>query len=53
MANTLGVQTMAGSVEHDAELDALRVLGVDYVQGYLVGRPQALSDYAFATATVA
>jgi len=53
MANTLGVQTMAGSVEHDAELDALRVLGVDYVQGYLVGRPQALSGHAFATATVA
>jgi EAL domain-containing protein (putative c-di-GMP-specific phosphodiesterase class I) len=50
MASALGVQTMAGSVEHDSELDTLRLLGVDYVQGYLLGRPQALTGYAFETA---
>lgn len=42
MASSLGVQTVAGSVELDTELDALRMLGVDYAQGYLLGRPQAL-----------
>jgi len=42
MAGSLGVQTVAASVELDEELDALRLLGVDYVQGYLLGRPQAL-----------
>lgn len=42
MASSLGVQTVAGSVELDTELDALRLLGVDYAQGYLLGRPQAL-----------
>lgn len=49
MASALGVQTMAGCVESDAELDALRTLGVDYVQGHLLGRPEALAGYAFET----
>jgi EAL domain-containing protein (putative c-di-GMP-specific phosphodiesterase class I) len=47
MASNLGVQTVAGSVELDSELEALRELGVDYAQGYLLGRPESLSDYRF------
>jgi EAL domain-containing protein (putative c-di-GMP-specific phosphodiesterase class I) len=47
MASNLGVQTVAGSVELDSELDTLRTLGVDYAQGYLLGRPQSLSGYRF------
>jgi EAL domain-containing protein (putative c-di-GMP-specific phosphodiesterase class I) len=50
MATTLGVQTVAGSVESDSELDALRVLGVDYAQGYLLGRPESLRRYVFEPA---
>jgi EAL domain-containing protein (putative c-di-GMP-specific phosphodiesterase class I) len=50
MASNLGVQTVAGSVELDSELDALRKLGVDYAQGYLLGRPQSLSAYRFENA---
>jgi len=50
MATTLGVQTVAGSVESDSELDALRLLGVDYAQGYLLGRPQSLERYVFEPA---
>jgi EAL domain-containing protein (putative c-di-GMP-specific phosphodiesterase class I) len=50
MAITLGVQTVAGSVESDSELDALRLLGVDYAQGYLLGRPESLKRYVFAPA---
>jgi EAL domain-containing protein (putative c-di-GMP-specific phosphodiesterase class I) len=48
MAGDLGVQTVAESVESDTELEAMRLLGVDFAQGYLVGRPRALSGYDFA-----
>jgi EAL domain-containing protein (putative c-di-GMP-specific phosphodiesterase class I) len=37
-------KTIAEFVENDLILDKLRELGVDYVQGYGVGRPQPLSD---------
>ena len=47
MAADLGVQTVAESVELDTELQAMRSLGVDYAQGYLLGRPSSLTDYDF------
>lgn len=47
MAGDLGVQTVAESVELDAELQAVRSLGVDYAQGYLLGRPRSLTGYDF------
>jgi EAL domain-containing protein (putative c-di-GMP-specific phosphodiesterase class I) len=47
MAGDLGVQTVAESVELDVELQAVRSLGVDYAQGYLLGRPSALAAYDF------
>jgi EAL domain-containing protein (putative c-di-GMP-specific phosphodiesterase class I) len=47
MAGDLGVQTVAESVELDVELQAVRSLGVDYAQGYLLGRPAALAAYDF------
>jgi EAL domain-containing protein (putative c-di-GMP-specific phosphodiesterase class I) len=47
MAADLGVQTVAESVELDVELQAVRSLGVDYAQGYLLGRPSALAAYDF------
>jgi EAL domain-containing protein (putative c-di-GMP-specific phosphodiesterase class I) len=48
MASDLGVQTVAESVESDTELAAVRALGVDYAQGYLMGRPQSLVGYEFS-----
>ena len=51
MASDLGVQTVAESVESDLELQAVRDLGVDYAQGYLLGRPCALSGYVFSEPT--
>jgi EAL domain-containing protein (putative c-di-GMP-specific phosphodiesterase class I) len=48
MAEDLGVQTVAESVELDVQLQAVRSLGVDYAQGYLLGKPIALSGYDFA-----
>jgi EAL domain-containing protein (putative c-di-GMP-specific phosphodiesterase class I) len=48
MAADLGVQTVAESVELDTQLQAMRSLGVDFAQGYLLGRPSSLIDYDFA-----
>jgi len=42
------VQTVAESVESDTELAAVRALGVDYAQGFLMGRPQSLAGYDFS-----
>jgi EAL domain-containing protein (putative c-di-GMP-specific phosphodiesterase class I) len=52
MASDLGVQTVAESVESDMELQAVRSLGVDYAQGYLLGKPRSLSGYDFATGQI-
>lgn len=38
-AHDRGIQVIAEGVETEAELRALRILGADYVQGYLAGRP--------------
>jgi PAS domain S-box-containing protein len=38
-----GQKTIAEGVEDEATLELLRELNVDYVQGYLIGRPQALA----------
>jgi EAL domain-containing protein (putative c-di-GMP-specific phosphodiesterase class I) len=37
-----GIHTVAESVQDEATLRMLRDLGVDYVQGYLIGRPAPL-----------
>jgi diguanylate cyclase (GGDEF)-like protein/PAS domain S-box-containing protein len=43
LARTLNFKVIAEQVEDAAALDAVRRMGVDYVQGYAVGRPQPLS----------
>jgi len=52
MASDLGVQTVAESVESDVELQAVRSLGVDYAQGFLLGKPKSLTGYDFAAGPV-
>ena len=52
MAGDLGVQTVAESVESDVELQAVRSLGVDYAQGYLLGKPKSLSGFDFSPGAV-
>ena len=44
IGEVMGLRTIAESVEDEATLDALRQIGVDYVQGYLFQRPRPLSD---------
>ena len=43
VANVMNIETVAEKVEHEAVQACLRSLGVDYVQGFHVGRPQPLS----------
>jgi EAL domain-containing protein (putative c-di-GMP-specific phosphodiesterase class I) len=44
LARRLGIRTIAEGVEDDAQLSVLRALGVDCLQGYLLGRPAPLDD---------
>jgi EAL domain-containing protein (putative c-di-GMP-specific phosphodiesterase class I) len=39
VARNFGIETIAEGVESQATLELLRTLGVDYAQGYLLGRP--------------
>ncbi|GAB4279897.1 MAG: hypothetical protein Kow0065_25180 [Methylomicrobium sp.] len=41
----LGLKTIAEFVENDAILDKLSVLGVDYAQGYSIGKPMAEPEF--------
>jgi diguanylate cyclase (GGDEF)-like protein/PAS domain S-box-containing protein len=43
LARSLNFKVIAEQVEDAAGLDAARSMGVDYVQGYAVGRPQPLN----------
>ena len=43
ISEVMGLRTIAESVEDEATLEALRQLGVDYVQGYLFQRPRPLT----------
>ncbi|MFO1352022.1 MAG: EAL domain-containing protein [Gammaproteobacteria bacterium] len=42
IGHVLGIKTVAEFVENEATLTALRGLGIDYVQGYAIARPQPL-----------
>lgn len=46
ISRKLGLQTVAEFVESQASLDCLQQLGIDYAQGYFIGRPQPLSRLA-------
>jgi PAS domain S-box-containing protein len=48
LAARFGLKTVAEGVEDDATLKILRDLGVDYAQGYGIGRPAPISDRANA-----
>ncbi len=48
IGHVLGKRTIAEFVENQGILELLREMGVDYVQGYEVGRPILIRDYAAA-----
>lgn len=43
IGHVMGIKTIAEWVEDQETLEALRRIGVDYVQGYLFGRPEPLT----------
>lgn len=47
-AHEIGSTVTAEGVETDSELAALRAIGVDKVQGYLLGKPRPLEDLLVA-----
>lgn len=42
----LGIKTIAESVENQETLEQLKAIGVDYVQGYLTGKPLRIDEIA-------
>jgi len=45
LGHVVGVQTIAESVENEAILDRLSLLGVDYAQGFYIHRPEPLDIF--------
>ncbi|MBC7202404.1 MAG: EAL domain-containing protein [Pusillimonas sp.] len=45
MAHALGMRTIAEGVETDAQLEALKALGCDQVQGYYFSRPLTTEEF--------
>ena len=52
VARVLGVQTVAEFVEQAAVLERLKAIGVDFAQGYLIHRPQPLTQLYAAGAAL-
>ena len=49
VGSAIGIRTIAEFVENDAILAQLRQMGVDYAQGYGIGRPMPMGDYLLRT----
>jgi Amt family ammonium transporter len=50
IGHAMGLKTIAEWVENEAVLDELREIGVDFAQGYAIGRPSPLPDGPVAAA---
>ncbi len=44
IGHVMGKRTIAEFVESEAILEKLRAIGVDYAQGYAIGRPQPIDS---------
>lgn len=45
MAKALGMDTVAEGIEKESQLQGLREMGCDYIQGYIYSRPLAEADF--------
>lgn len=41
----MGIETVAEFVENQEIIDRLQAIGINYAQGYAIGRPQPLASY--------
>ncbi len=46
IGQVMGKQTIAECVENESILEVLRDIGINYVQGYGIGRPRSIEDLA-------
>ena len=46
LARTLGFKTIAEQVEDPSSMEAARKMGIDFIQGYIIGRPQPMQAAA-------
>ncbi|CNE04316.1 rtn protein [Yersinia mollaretii] len=46
LATRLGLQTIAEGVENDTQMRYLQAHNVDYLQGYMFGRPMPMNEFA-------
>lgn len=44
IGHVMGMQTIAEFVENDAIMERLKAIGIDYAQGYGIGKPEPFSD---------
>jgi len=51
LANKLSMRVVAEGIETPQQLDFLKNLGCDFAQGYLLGKPQSIIDFAEQLAT--
>jgi Amt family ammonium transporter len=52
LAKTIGFKVVAEQVEAQADFDALREMGVDFIQGYYIDRPHRIGEPSAASAAV-
>ncbi|MEG1073295.1 MAG: EAL domain-containing protein, partial [Oscillospiraceae bacterium] len=45
MARALSMETVAEGVEERAQVDMLKKLGCDYIQGYYFAKPMPIGDF--------
>jgi EAL domain-containing protein (putative c-di-GMP-specific phosphodiesterase class I) len=48
VAKAMGMQTVAEFVDNTEALSTLREIGVDFAQGYLIGKPRPLDELLYA-----
>ena len=52
LAHFLGQETIAESVENEEIIEQLNIIGVDYLQGWGIGRPKLLTEVASELASI-
>ena len=53
ISHEMGLRTVAEFVETDATMRVLRLIGVDYAQGWAIGRPEPFDEWSSRTTALA